>query len=75
MATRISRRAVLGIAAVGTAVAATGASLSGMRACHARKSRIVASDTTVADYVDRDGWILTPGDEKTLGTSHPRTHP
>jgi hypothetical protein len=75
MTTRISRRAVLGIAAVGTAVAATGASLSGVRACHGRNTRIVASDRTVADYIDRDGWILTPADEKTLGTPLPRSHP
>lgn len=66
MTPRFSRRSLFGIAAAGTAVAAAGVSLREMSACRARRSVAASSDVTMADYVDRDGWILTPADETAL---------
>jgi endonuclease YncB( thermonuclease family) len=66
MTGRISRRALLGVVVAGTAAAATGASLA-VRGCGTRSRYVKPSDATVASYIDRDGWILTPADEKTLG--------
>ena len=66
MTARISRRALLGVVMTGTAAAATGASLA-VRGCGTRNRHVRTSDATVANYIDRDGWILTPADEKTLG--------
>jgi hypothetical protein len=74
MTPRFSRRTLFGIAAAGTAAAAAGASLREMRAC--RTKRVGASpDLTIADYVDRDGWILTPADKKSLDSPQPPTRP
>jgi len=38
-----------------------------VRGCGTRSRHVRTSDATVANYIDRDGWILTPADEKTLG--------
>ena len=74
MTLRFSRRRLFGIAAAGTAAAAAGASLKEMRAC--RTKRVAASpDLTIADYVDRNGWILTPADEKSLDSPQQPTRP
>jgi hypothetical protein len=75
MTPRFSRRTLFGIAAAGTAAAAAGASLREMRACRTRKSVTAASDLTIADYVDREGWILTPADEKSLDSPQRPTRP
>lgn len=66
MTARISRRALLGVVVTGTAAAATGTSLV-VRGCGTRRRYVRTSDATVSSYIDRDGWILTPADEKTLG--------
>ena len=75
MTPRFNRRTLFGIAAAGVAAAAAGASLTEMRACHTRKSVAPSSDLTAADYVDRDGWILTPADEKSLDSPQQPTRP
>ena len=75
MTPRFTRRTLFGIAAAGTAAAAAGASLSQTRACRSRRSVAALSDLTGAEYVDRDGWILTPADEKSLDGPQPPTRP
>ena len=56
------------------AAVAAGASLREMRAC--RTKRVAAAvDLTTADYVDRNGWILTPADEKSLDSPQQPTRP
>ena len=66
MTARMTRRRLLGIAAVGTVAAATGASLK-LRGCRTPTRRVGASDSAIANYVDSDGWILTPADSRALG--------
>ena len=66
MTERLSRRSLLGIAAVSTAAVATGASLK-LRGCRSGRSQKAPPVAPLADYVDRNGWILTPADEKALG--------
>jgi hypothetical protein len=46
-----------------------------MRACRTSRSVAAASDLTIADYVDRNGWILTPADEKSLDSPPPSIRP
>ena len=75
MTPRFNRRTLFGLAAAGTAAAAAGASLSGVRACRTRRSVVASPDLTIADYVDRNGWILTPADEKSLDTPQQPTRP
>jgi hypothetical protein len=74
MTLRFSRRTLFGIAAGGTAAAAAGASLREMRACRTKRVA-AAADLKIADYVDRNGWILTPADEKSLDGPQPPTRP
>ena len=69
MTARISRRALLGVVMTGTAAAATGASLV-VRRCGTRRRYVRTSDATAANYIDRDGWMLTAADGQTLG-GHP----
>ena len=66
MTERVSRRTLLGIAAVGTAAVAAGASLQ-LRGCRNARPRDAATPASLADYVDRNGWILTPADGEALG--------
>jgi hypothetical protein len=66
MTARISRRTLLGVVMTGTAAAAAGVSLA-VRGCGGRPRGVGTSDATIANYIDRDGWILTPADGKTLG--------
>ena len=66
MTERVSRRTLLGIAAVGTAAVAAGASLQ-LRGCRQARPLEGAATTSFADYVDRNGWILTPADGEALG--------
>jgi hypothetical protein len=73
MTPRFNRRTLFGIAA-GTAAAAAGASLREMRACRTKRVA-AAADLTTADYVDRNGWILTPADEKSLDSPQQPTRP
>jgi len=75
MTPRFNRRTLFGLAAAGTAAAAAGASLREMRGCRARRSVAAATDRTIADYVDRNGWILTPADEKSLDSPQQPTRP
>jgi hypothetical protein len=62
----ISRRAALGIAAAGV-VAAAAATAVGSRACAdgPLSPRRTSKDNAV-DYVDRDGWMLTPAEGEKL---------
>jgi hypothetical protein len=46
-----------------------------VRACRTRRSVVASPDLTIADYVDRNGWILTPADEKSLDTPQQPTRP
>ena len=59
----ISRRTALGIAATGVVAAAAGAAAVGSRACAGgRPAGPRASTDPAVDYVDRDGWMLTPAE-------------
>ena len=65
--TAISRRTALGIAAAGVAAAAAGATAIGSRACSGRPgSRPRAATDRSVDYVDRDGWMMTPEEGEKL---------
>jgi hypothetical protein len=63
----ISRRAALGIAAAGVVAAAAGATVVRSRGCAERPAtRPRASKDTAVEYVDRDGWMLTPAEGEKL---------
>ena len=63
----ISRRTALGIAAAGVVAVAAGATAAGSRGCaHRPATRAAGSTDTVLDYVDRDGWMLTPAEGERL---------
>ena len=59
----ISRRTALGIAAAGVVAVAAGATAVGSRGCAGRPAaRTGAPQDAAVDYVDRDGWMLTPAE-------------
>jgi hypothetical protein len=63
----ISRRTALGVAAAGVVAAAAGATAVGSRACIGRSpapSR--RSQDLAVEYVDRDGWMMTPAEGERL---------
>ena len=65
--TAISRRTALGIAAAGVIAAPAGATAVGSRACveAGPPARRATTDAPV-DYVDRDGWMMTPAEGERL---------
>jgi hypothetical protein len=68
----ISRRTALGIAAAGVAAVAAGATAVGSRACAGRPAtRRVSPKDAAVDYVDRDGWMLTPEEGEKLSPAGP----
>jgi hypothetical protein len=62
----ISRRTALGIAAAGVVAVAAGATAVGSRGCAGRPAPRTGSPKDAVDYVDRDGWMLTPDEGKKL---------
>lgn len=63
----ISRRTALGIAAAGVVAAAAGATALGSRGCGGRTGTPVGASTErPMDYVDRDGWMMTPEEGEKL---------
>jgi hypothetical protein len=65
--TLISRRTALGIAGAGAIVAAAGAAAVGSRGCTWRAAPASPGANDVAvDFVDRDGWMLTPAEGEKL---------
>jgi hypothetical protein len=59
----ISRRTALGIAAAGVVAAAAGTTVLGSRGCSEPPApRPRDSKDAAVDYVDRDGWMLTPAE-------------
>ena len=68
----ISRRTALGIAAAGVAAVAAGATAVGSRGCAQRPATPAGgSKDTALDYVDRDGWMLTPAEGEKLSPGKP----
>ena len=68
----ISRRTALGIAAAGVVAVAAGATAVGSRGCAGRPAtRIGGPKEPAVDYVDRDGWMLTPEEGEKLSPAGP----
>ncbi len=68
----ISRRTALGIAAAGVAAVVAGATAVGSRGCTGRPAtRPPGSEDAAIDYVDRDGWMLTPAEGEKLSPGRP----
>jgi hypothetical protein len=62
MSMTISRRTALGMAAAGIVGAAAGATSLASRGCEAARGADPAPRDVRVDYVDRDGWMLTPSE-------------
>ncbi len=62
----ISRRTALGIAAAGVVAVAAGATAVGSRGCVGRPAARTGGAKDTVDYVDRDGWMLTPAEGEKL---------
>jgi hypothetical protein len=68
----ISRRTALGLAAAGVAAVAAGGTAIGSGSCAGRPATRTSGPTDAAlDYVDRDGWMLTPAEGEKLSPAGP----
>jgi len=66
----ISRRTALEIAAAGVVAAAAAGTAVESRGCSQRPAtRPPGSKDAVVDYVDRDGWMLTPADGEKISAT------